>query len=108
MTAEFQKLWRSIPVDSIDEEKIEEYLNKQGISSMQETGPKKVSSVPYVVLEGKGFQLSSLVTELCSVHQLPVQKRKKQGAQRKRHFKTHNNHLAGILEDYSDGVPVKK
>lgn len=78
---EFQKLWRSIPVDSIDEEKIEEYLKKQGISSMQETGPKKV---------------------------LPVQKRKKQSGQRKRHFKTHNNHLAGVLEDYSDGVPVKK
>uniref|UniRef100_H3CHT1 Transcription initiation factor IIE subunit beta n=1 Tax=Tetraodon nigroviridis TaxID=99883 RepID=H3CHT1_TETNG len=76
---EFQKLWRSIPVDSIDEEKIEEYLKRQGISSMQETGPKK----------------------------LPVQKRKKQGVQRKRHFKTHNNHLAGMLEDYSDGVPAK-
>lgn len=44
---------------------------------------------------------------LCSL-QLPVQKRKKQGGQRKRHFKTHNNHLAGVLEDYSDGVPVKK
>lgn len=28
-------------MDSIDEEKIEEYLKKQGISSMQETGPKK-------------------------------------------------------------------
>ncbi|XP_068583304.1 transcription initiation factor IIE subunit beta isoform X1 [Cebidichthys violaceus] len=78
---EFQKLWRSVPVDSIDEEKIDEYLKKQGISSMQETGPKKV---------------------------LPVQKRKKQGGQRKRHFKTHNNHLAGVLEDYSEGVPVKK
>ena len=45
---EFQKLWRSVPVDSIDEEKIEEYLKKQGISSMQETGPKKVVSVPSV------------------------------------------------------------
>lgn len=44
---------------------------------------------------------------LCSL-QLPVQKRKKQGGQRKRAFKTHNNHLAGVLEDYSDGVPVKK
>lgn len=43
--AEFQKLWRSVPVDSIDEEKIDEYLKKQGISSMQETGPKKVVSV---------------------------------------------------------------
>ncbi|XP_034442847.1 transcription initiation factor IIE subunit beta isoform X1 [Hippoglossus hippoglossus] len=40
---EFQKLWRSVPVDSIDEEKIEEYLKKQGISSMQESGPKKVA-----------------------------------------------------------------
>lgn len=78
---EFQKLWRSVPVDSMDEEKIEEYLKKQGISSMQETGPKKV---------------------------LPVQKRKKQSGQRKRQFKTHNNHLADVLEDYSDGVPAKK
>lgn len=40
--AEFQKLWRSIPVDSMDEEKIEEYLKRQGISSMQEAGPKKI------------------------------------------------------------------
>lgn len=40
--SEFQKLWRSIPVDSMDEEKIEEYLKRQGISSMQETGPKKI------------------------------------------------------------------
>lgn len=79
---EFQKLWRSVPVDSIDEEKIDEYLKKQGISSMQETGPKKV---------------------------MPAQKRKKQGGQRKRLFKTHNNHLdVGVLEDYSDGVPAKK
>lgn len=43
--SEFQKLWRSVPVDSIDEDKIDEYLKKQGISSMQETGPKKVVSV---------------------------------------------------------------
>ncbi|XP_037102029.1 transcription initiation factor IIE subunit beta [Syngnathus acus] len=81
MDEEFQKLWRSVPVDSMDEEKIEEYLKKQGITSMQESGPKKV---------------------------LPVQKRKKQAGQRKRHFKTHNNHLAGVLEDYADGVPLKK
>ncbi|XP_068607324.1 transcription initiation factor IIE subunit beta [Brachionichthys hirsutus] len=77
---EFQKLWRSVPVDAMDEEKIEEYLKRQGISSMQEMGPKKG---------------------------LPVQKRKRQGGQRKRHFKTHNNHLAGVLKDYSDGVPKK-
>lgn len=42
VVSEFQKLWRSIPVDSMDEEKIEEYLKRQGISSMQETGPKKI------------------------------------------------------------------
>uniref|UniRef100_A0A672NYA1 Transcription initiation factor IIE subunit beta n=1 Tax=Sinocyclocheilus grahami TaxID=75366 RepID=A0A672NYA1_SINGR len=78
---EFQKLWRSVPVDSIDEEKIDEYLKKQGISSMQETGPKKIA---------------------------PIQKRKKPGMQRKRRYKTHNDHLNGVVEDYSDGVPSKK
>uniref|UniRef100_A0A8C1CGL0 Transcription initiation factor IIE subunit beta n=1 Tax=Cyprinus carpio carpio TaxID=630221 RepID=A0A8C1CGL0_CYPCA len=78
---EFQKLWRSVPVDSVDEEKIEEYLKKQGISSMQETGPKKTA---------------------------PIQKRKKPGTQKKRRFKTHNDHLNGVLEDYSEGVPSKK
>ncbi|XP_062902569.1 transcription initiation factor IIE subunit beta [Mobula hypostoma] len=78
---EFQKLWRSIPVDSMDEEKIEDYLKKQGISSMQETGPKKVVS---------------------------VQKRKKSASQRKRKFKAHNNHMAGLLEDYSEGVSSKE
>lgn len=78
---EFQKLWRSIPVDSMDEEKIEDYLKRQGITSMQETGPKKIT---------------------------PIQKRKKAASQKGRRFKTHNHHLAGVLEDYSDGVPTKK
>ncbi|XP_067849014.1 transcription initiation factor IIE subunit beta isoform X2 [Heptranchias perlo] len=81
MDEEFQKLWRSIPVDSMDEEKIEEYLKRQGISSMQETGPKKVAC---------------------------VQKRKRPASQRKRKFKTHNDHLAGILEDYTEGVSGKE
>ncbi|XP_076846819.1 transcription initiation factor IIE subunit beta [Brachyhypopomus gauderio] len=78
---EFQKLWRSVPVDSIDEDKIEDYLKRQGISSMQETGPKKI---------------------------VPIQNRKKPGTQKKRRFKTHNDHLNGVLEDYSEGVPSKK
>ncbi|RXM27057.1 General transcription factor IIE subunit 2 [Acipenser ruthenus] len=78
---EFQKLWRSIPVDSMDEEKIEDYLKRQGISSMQETGPKKM---------------------------IPMPKRKKSASLKKRRFKTHNDHLAGVLEDYSEGVPTKK
>lgn len=77
---EFQKLWRSVPVDSMDDEKIEEYLKRQGISSMQETGPKKI---------------------------MPAQKRKKSTSQKKRRFKTHNDHLAGVLKDYTDVTPGK-
>lgn len=37
---EFQKLWRTIAVDGIDDNKIEEYLEKQGIRSMQDTSLK--------------------------------------------------------------------
>ncbi|KAB0373084.1 hypothetical protein FD755_014743 [Muntiacus reevesi] len=76
----FQKLWRSVTVDSMDEEKIEEYLKRQGISSMQDSGPKKVA---------------------------PIQRRKKPASQKKRRFKTHNEHLAGVLKDYSDIAPGK-
>lgn len=78
---EFQKLWRSVPVDSMDEEKIEDYLKRQGISSMQDSGPKKV---------------------------IPVQKRKKANSQKKRRFKTHNDHLAGVLKDYTEVTPGKQ
>uniref|UniRef100_T1HWQ6 Transcription initiation factor IIE subunit beta n=1 Tax=Rhodnius prolixus TaxID=13249 RepID=T1HWQ6_RHOPR len=38
---EFQKLWRSVAVESMDDQKIEEYLEKQGIRSMQDHGIKK-------------------------------------------------------------------
>jgi len=48
-----------------------------------------------------------LLVFLCCL-QLPVQRKKKGSGKRKTNFKTHNNHLAGVLEDYSDGVPVKK
>lgn len=37
---EFKKLWRSVAVDGIDDNKIEEYLEKQGIRSMQDTSLK--------------------------------------------------------------------
>lgn len=125
---EFQKLWRSVPVDSIDEEKIEEYLKKQGISSMQETGPKKiVRSVSHTYTDkrlhterhtlqiGLFMHICVGVLGCCEVDvicdwllQAPIQKRKKPGTQRKRRFKTHNDHLNGVLEDYSEGVPSKK
>ncbi|XP_076825115.1 general transcription factor IIE subunit 2-like [Clavelina lepadiformis] len=68
---EFQKIWRSIAVDSIDDNKIEEYLNSHGITATQENVVKKPA----------------------------VQKRRK--VNRKRKFKTHNEHLDGLLEDYS-------
>ncbi|XP_064471304.1 transcription initiation factor IIE subunit beta-like [Ornithodoros turicata] len=70
---EFQKLWRSVAVDGIDDNKIEEYLQKQGITSMQDIGVKKVN---------------------------PMQKRKK--STKAKNFKKHNDHMSDILQDYSD------
>lgn len=73
---EFQKAWRTIAVEGIDESKIEEYLKNHGISSMQDVNLKKSS--------------------------LPVNKRK-DNRKRKQTFKKLNNHLGGdILQDYSE------
>lgn len=74
---EFQKLWRSVTVDAMDDNKIEEYLEKQGIRSMQDQGPKKPL----------------------------IPKRKKQPI-RKRTFKRprDNEHLADVLETYEDNT----
>lgn len=72
---EFIKLWRSIAVDGIDEQKIEEYLEKQGINSMQDLGVRKTN---------------------------PVQKRKKPSSRKGKVFKKHNDHIGDILQDYSD------
>lgn len=69
---EFQKLWRSVNVESMEEAKIEEYLNSQGISSVQG---------------------SSHATK-------PIKLRKR--AKRQKKFKAHNDHLSGVLEDYSE------
>uniref|UniRef100_A0A1B6GPV1 Transcription initiation factor IIE subunit beta n=1 Tax=Cuerna arida TaxID=1464854 RepID=A0A1B6GPV1_9HEMI len=73
---EFQKLWRSIAVENMDDMKIEEYLEKQGIRSMQDHGIKKVT---------------------------PIHKRKKPN-QRKKQLKRprDNEHLADVLENYDD------
>ena len=35
--SEIQKLWRAVAVEGIDEKKVEEYLTRQGITSMQDT-----------------------------------------------------------------------
>jgi len=78
---EFQKLWRSVAVDAMDDQKIEEYLDKQGIRSMQDHGPKKPTAI----------------------------KRKKAG-QRKKTFKKprDNEHLADVLETYEDNTLTQK
>ncbi|KAH9491613.1 Transcription initiation factor IIE subunit beta [Bulinus truncatus] len=76
---EFQKLWRSFTVEGLDDQKIEEYLSKQGITSMEASGYKKVSAMP----------------------------RRKKGKQKPRSFKKHNDHLNGVLEDYSENPPGK-
>lgn len=73
---EFQKLWRGVSVEGMDERKIEDYLEKQGITSMQDVGIKKVAQ---------------------------SQKRKK-GKKKKGNFKKLNEHLDGVLQDYSDKV----
>lgn len=72
---EFQKLWRSVAVDAMDDQKIDEYLEKQGIRSMQDHGPKKPAPI----------------------------KRKKPISKRKQFKKPRDNeHLADVLETYDD------
>lgn len=71
---EFKELWNSTTVDSLDEEKIQEYLKKQGINSMQDHGPKKYNA--------------------------PQRKKPNRKGQRK--FKTHNDHISEVLKDYSE------
>lgn len=73
---EFQKLWRSVPVESMDDEKIEDYLEKQGIKSMQDHGIKKKVA--------------------------PIKRKKP--TNRNRQFKKprENEHLADVLENYDN------
>lgn len=78
---EFQKLWRSVAVDAMDDAKIDEYLEKQGIRSMQDHGPKK-----------------------------PMAPKRKKPGQRKKVFKKprDNEHLADVLETYEDNTLTQK
>ena len=73
---EFQKLWRLVPVENMDDEKIEEYLEKQGIKSMQDHGIKKKV--------------------------MPIKRKKL--INRNRQFKKprENEHLADVLENYDN------
>lgn len=73
---EFRKLWRTIAVDALDDAKIDEYLKKQGIRTMQDQGVRKTEP-----------------------------KRKKPTAKR-RAFKRprDNEHLADVLETYDENT----
>ncbi|XP_053687808.1 general transcription factor IIE subunit 2 [Sabethes cyaneus] len=74
---DFQKLWRAVTVDAMDDAKIDEYLEKQGIRSMQDHGPKK-----------------------------PIIPKRKKTQSKKRQFKKprDNEHLADVLETYEDNT----
>ena len=76
---EFIKQWRSVSVDGVDDAKIEEYLEKQGISSMRDNGPKKFA----------------------------IPKRKKVAAKRKFRAPKDNEHMADVLQDYSEMTAQK-
>jgi len=77
---EFVKQWRSVSVDGLDIQKIEDYLDKQGIRSMQDQGMKRVA----------------------------VQRRKRGPVSRKKRVPKDNDHLADVLEDYSEMTPNGK
>lgn len=75
---EFQKLWRSVAVDGLDDVKIEEYLEKTGFAFMQD--------------QAEGRQ---------AIHRRPV--KRKGGGNRKKRGPRDNVHIQGILKDY-DGM----
>jgi len=72
---DFRKLWRSTAVDGLDERKIDEYLEKQGIRGMQDQGPRRP-------MLKKG-----------------TQRRK---GRRKPAAPKDNEHLADVLENYDE------
>jgi len=72
---EFQKLWRSVAVEGLDDAKIDEYLDKQGIKSMTDQGAagRKV-----------------------------MQKKLRKKPARRRAKPKDNEHMADVLEDYNE------
>ncbi|KAL7646423.1 UNVERIFIED_CONTAM: hypothetical protein RMT77_003336 [Armadillidium vulgare] len=72
---EFQQLWRNTSVDGLQDDNIDEYLTKQGIKSMQDTGPKPL---------------------------IPIRKKSKARKQRAAKI-SDNEHLAHVLKSYDEG-----
>ena len=75
---DLQKLWNSVQVSGLDQSKIEDYLQKHDITSMQDHGGKR---------PGMGR----------SPKKKPVVKKK-----RIWNAKVYNTHIADKLQDYSD------
>lgn len=73
---EFARLWRSVAVDSVDDAKIDEYLEKQGIRSMQD--------------QQQGMRKA--------IKRKPI----KRNINRKKRAPKDNEHVAHDLEDYSE------
>lgn len=74
------KYWRDVAVEGLDETKIEEYLEKQGIASMKDA-----------------FANNKLTSQ-------PV---KRKQSTKGRQIKKHNDHLSGVLNEYNPDL-IKK
>lgn len=74
------RYWREVPVDALDENKIEDYLEKQGIASMKDNNGANKDHLP-----------------------APGRKSTTKGRQSKKH----NDHLKGVLNEYNPDL-VKK
>ncbi|KAF7988573.1 hypothetical protein HCN44_001146 [Aphidius gifuensis] len=71
---DFKKLWRLASVEGMDDKNIEEYLEKNGINSMQDTRPKVA----------------------------PIKRKRANNRRRNVKRPKDNEHLAGILENYDE------
>ena len=101
---EFVKLWRSVAVDSLDDDKIDEYVDKQGetryfyflLDSNRETG-RDLFFAGIKSMQDLGIRR-------------PAAKhiRKKGGGKRKPRGPKDNDHLKDVLEDYQEMSVTKR
>jgi transcription initiation factor TFIIE subunit beta len=78
---ELIKHWRDVAVEGLDENKIDDYLEKQGIASMKDAFANSI------------------------MHAKPGDKRKP--SQRGRQVKKHNTHLDNLLNEYNPDLVRK-
>ncbi|ETE72987.1 General transcription factor IIE subunit 2 [Ophiophagus hannah] len=79
---------------------------EEGLPNAQKAIKETKSSLLPVLIRRKSYSTMIKAVNLQWM-KAPIQKRKKPASQKKRRFKTHNDHLAGVLKDYSDVVPGK-